>query len=77
MLRALQRRWFEKSGYREVLVISIPLILSTGAWSILLFFDRMFLAWHSPEAIAAAMPAGMSSFAMLCFWPISSAPGGT
>lgn len=68
MLKALQHRWSEKSGYREVLVISVPLILSTGAWSILLFFDRMFLAWYSPETIAAAMPAGMSSFAMLCLF---------
>jgi len=68
MLKAMQRRWSEKSGYREVLVISVPLILSTGAWSILLFFDRMFLAWYSPAAIAAAMPAGMTSFAMLCFF---------
>ena len=68
MLNAMQRRWSEKSGYREVLVISVPLILSTGAWSILLFVDRMFLAWYSPETIAAAMPAGMSSFAMLCLF---------
>jgi len=68
MLSALKNRWSEQSGYREVLVISIPLILSTGAWSILLFFDRMFLAWYSPEAIAAAMPAGMASFAMLCLF---------
>ncbi len=68
MIKAIQHRWAEESGYREVLVISIPLILSTGAWSILLFFDRMFLAWYSPAAIAAAMPAGMTSFAMLCFF---------
>ena len=68
MFKIMQRRWSEESGYREVLAISIPLILSTGAWSILLFFDRMFLAWYSPAAIAAAMPAGMSSFAMLCFF---------
>ncbi len=68
MLKAMQHRWAEESGYREVLVISIPLILCNGAWSILLFFDRMFLAWYSPAAIAAAMPAGMTSFAMLCFF---------
>ena len=68
MLSLLKKRWSEKSGYCEVLVISVPLILSTGAWSILLFFDRMFLAWYSPESIAAALPAGMSSFAMLCLF---------
>ncbi|MGH1538451.1 MAG: MATE family efflux transporter [Gammaproteobacteria bacterium] len=68
MIKAIRHRWVAESGYREVLVMSIPLILSTGAWSILLFFDRMFLAWYSPAAIAAAMPAGMTSFAMLCFF---------
>jgi len=68
MIESIKHRWSAESGYREVLAMSIPLILSTGAWSILLFFDRMFLAWYSPAAIAAAMPAGMTSFAMLCFF---------
>ena len=68
MLKALARRWSEDGGYREVLIIAVPLILSTGAWSILLFVDRMFLSWYSSEAIAAAMPAGMASFAMLCLF---------
>ncbi len=34
--------------------MAVPLILSTGVWSVLHFVDRMFLAWYSPEAIAAA-----------------------
>lgn len=67
-MHALKQRWSEEGGYKEVLVIAVPLILSTGSWSLLLFFDRMFLSWHSSEAIAAAMPAGMTSFAMLCFF---------
>ncbi len=66
MLKAIKNRWRMNGGYREVLVVAVPLILSTGAWSILLFVDRMYLAWYSQEAIAAAMPAGMTSFAMMC-----------
>ena len=65
MISAIKNRWNEEGGYQEVLVIAVPLILSTGSWSLLLFVDRMFLSWHSSEAIAAAMPAGMASFAML------------
>ena len=65
MLNTIKKRWSDESGYREVLTIAIPLILSTGAWSVLLFFDRMFLSWYSEDSIAAAMPAGMTSFAML------------
>lgn len=41
------------------------MILSTGAWSIQHFVDRMFLSWYSPEAIAAAMPAGMLNFTIM------------
>ena len=31
------------------------------------FVDRMFLFWYSPEAMAAALPAGMLHFTLLCF----------
>ncbi|MEM8844715.1 MAG: MATE family efflux transporter [Pseudomonadota bacterium] len=68
MLVAFKNRWAKEGGYREVLKIAVPLILSTGAWSILLFVDRMFLSWYSPEAIAAALPAGMASFALMCLF---------
>lgn len=61
----LARRWACEGGYRSVLSIAVPLILSTGAWSILHFVDRMFLTWYSPEAIAAAMPAGMLNFTIM------------
>ncbi|MFC1531834.1 hypothetical protein ACFL7M_00490 [Thermodesulfobacteriota bacterium] len=58
-------RWTTDGGYRQVLVIAIPLILSTGAWSVQHFVDRMFLSWYSPETIAAAMPAGILSFTVM------------
>ena len=61
----LAKRWSSEGGYRQVLSIAIPLILSTGAWSIQHFVDRMFLTWYSPEAIAAAMPAGMLNFTIM------------
>jgi len=61
----LAKRWACEAGYRSVLSIAVPLILSTGAWSILHFVDRMFLTWYSPEAIAAAMPAGMLNFTIM------------
>ena len=48
-----------------MLKIAIPLILSTGAWSVQHFVDRMFLTWYSPEAIAAAMPAGVLNFTIM------------
>jgi MATE family multidrug resistance protein len=61
----LRKRWSSEGGYRQVLAIAIPLILSTASWSVQHFVDRMFLAWYSPEAIAAAMPAGMVYFSVV------------
>ncbi|CAB1062401.1 MATE efflux family protein [Olavius sp. associated proteobacterium Delta 1] len=64
-MQYLKNRWQVEAGYRQVLVVAIPLILSTASWSVQHFVDRMFLAWYSPETIAAAMPAGMLHFSMV------------
>ncbi len=64
-MKYLKHKWKSDGGYREVLVVAIPLILSTATWSIQHFVDRMFLTWYSPETIAAAMPAGMLNFTII------------
>lgn len=64
-MQYLKNRWNSDGGYREVLIIAVPLILSTATWSVQHFVDRMFLTWYSPETIAAAMPAGMLSFTVI------------
>lgn len=43
---------------RRLLRLAVPLIISTGSYSVMQFFDRMFLAWYSADAVRAAMPAG-------------------
>ncbi|HFE53176.1 MAG TPA: MATE family efflux transporter, partial [Bacteroidetes bacterium] len=65
---SLRERWIREGGYGELLALAIPLILSTGAWSVQHFVDRMFLTWYSPEAIAAAMPAGILNFTLMSFF---------
>lgn len=67
----LSHRYHTESGYRDVLVLAVPLILSSGAMAIQQFVDRMFLAWYSPEAIAATMPSG------IVYWTIISLFSGT
>jgi len=59
------RRWSIAGGYREVLVLAAPLIVSTGSLALQEFVDRMFLSWYSPASIAAAMPAGILYFTVL------------
>jgi len=53
-------------GYREVIHIAWPLVVSMGSFTVMQFVDRMFLAWHSPVSIQAALPAGILSFTFIC-----------
>ena len=68
MIQYIKKRWSAESGYAEVLKISLPLILSTGSWSLQHFVDRMFLTWYSPAAIAASMPAGLANWTIISFF---------
>ncbi len=61
----LTHLWERPGGYREVLVMAVPLVLSTGSWTIQHFVDRMFLTWYSAEAIAAAMPAALLNWSFI------------
>jgi len=60
--------WRREGGYREVLKVAGPLILSMGSWSILEFIDRMFLTWYDWDTLAAALPAGVLNFAFAGFF---------
>lgn len=64
----LRDRWHSPSGYRDVLVLAGPLVLSTGTMTVQQFVNRMFLTWFSPEALAASLPGGALSFTFLCFF---------
>ncbi|OHB66623.1 MAG: hypothetical protein A2V70_00790 [Planctomycetes bacterium RBG_13_63_9] len=59
--------WRRPCGGREVLVLALPLVISTASWSVMNFADRMFLLWFSTRAMAAAMPAGVLYFSLICF----------
>lgn len=64
----LRDRWQAPSGYREVFQLAWPLILSSSSWTIQHFINRVFLSWHSPTAMAAAMPAGMASWTVVALF---------
>ena len=59
--------WTRRGGLKETLKIALPLIASTMSWTIMIFTDRVFLAWYSSSAVAAALPAGNLAFTMVCF----------
>ncbi len=76
-LLSARGRWKTEGGYRELLTVALPLIISTGSWSVQHFVDRMFLAWYSPEAVAASMPAGNTNFTFLSLFIGTASFAGT
>ena len=58
----------EPGSIKLLLKIALPLIITTSSQSIMQFVDRMFLAWYSPDALAACLPAGLMSFAIISFF---------
>jgi len=68
MFKRIQKRWRAPFGYRGILIVAFPLILSSGSWALQNFVDRMFLSWYSSDAIAAAMPAGILNFTLMSFF---------
>ncbi len=57
-------------GYRELLAIAVPMVLSASTQSLMHVVDRVFLTWYSEPAVAAALPAG------ILFWSCLSLPFG-
>ena len=55
-------------SYRDVLRVSLPLVISMTTTVVMTFTDRVFLANYSIDAIAAALPAGITAFVFLSFF---------
>ncbi|MBI4775098.1 MAG: MATE family efflux transporter [Deltaproteobacteria bacterium] len=62
------KRWDSPNGYRDVFAISLPMVASMGSLTLMHFTDRVFLANYSVDTIAASMPAGIASFALVSFF---------
>lgn len=54
--------WSRPAGLREALVTAVPLMVSSLSWTVMNFIDRLFLFWHSPDALAASLPSGIIAF---------------
>lgn len=57
-----------EGGAGELLKVAYPMILSTASTTVMQFINRLFLARHSPDALAACVPAGLLSFMFACFF---------
>lgn len=55
-------------SYKTLFAVSLPLVLSMAATTVMEFTDRVFLANYAIDAIAAAIPAGIAAFLVLTFF---------
>lgn len=54
-----------RGNWREVLRLALPLILANSFWTLQITIDRVMLAKHSSDELAAAMPAAMVFWTLL------------
>lgn len=59
--------WTRPCGGIEVLRLALPLVISTGSLSLLLFVDRMLLMWYDPRAIGGSFPASALHWTLVGF----------
>jgi MATE family multidrug resistance protein len=55
----------EAGSARELGRVALPLVISAGSLSLMYFVDRMFLAWHSLDEVAAAMSGCVLHFTLI------------
>ncbi len=66
------RQFYEPGGYLHLWRIGWPLILLSSSNTIMLITNRAFLAWSSPNEVAASMPAGQMFFTLMAFFLITT-----
>ena len=49
----------------EIILLATPLILTMTGIVVMQFIDALFLAWYSPDAISAIVPASMVSYLII------------
>jgi len=53
-------------GWRELMQIAWPLIISSGTFAVLNFCDRLFLSWYGEAEFRASLPSGILFFTLVC-----------
>ena len=52
----------------ELLRLALPMVVSQGAFAVMIFTDRYFMSQIDPENMAAALGGGVASFFSFCFF---------
>ncbi len=57
-----------RGGMREMTALALPMVISHGCETALIFTDRLFLARLGPATMNAAMAGGLTAFMMMTFF---------
>ena len=64
-------------GYREVLRVAAPIIVTMASYTLMQFCDRIFLAHHSSVSLRASFPAGILALTLTIFFQSLAGYAGT
>ena len=64
----LDRLHFNKDTTRELMRIALPMVVSQGAFAVMIFTDRYFMSQIDPTHMAAALGGGVAVFFSFCFF---------
>ena len=62
------KRWNAENGYRQSLIIGLPLVISMLSSTVMTFTDRIFLGNYSIDALGASLPASIAAFLFMSFF---------
>ncbi len=62
------REFFRPGGIGEVLKVALPLVVATSCHAVNNLVDRIMLSHYSQNAMAATLPAGVTSFSFACIF---------
>lgn len=68
MNQLFRRHFSGPGGISQLLVIALPMVVSSACETIMMFTDRLFLSYLSPTHMSAAMSGGMTGFMFTTFF---------
>jgi len=64
----LHRLHFNRDTLRELVKIALPMVVSQGAFAVMIFTDRYFMSQIDPTHMAASLGGGVATFFSFCFF---------
>lgn len=64
----LARLHFNLATLRTLMAIALPMVVSQGAFAVMIFTDRYFMSQIDPTHMAASLGGGVAFFFSLCFF---------